>query len=345
MYFKGLLVTVADFKDTANNEENCVTFDDIKALVADDMQAVNDRIINKLSSDVALINQLGLYIINSGGKRLRPILLLLAAKALGYQGKQDINLAAVIEFIHTATLLHDDVVDESDMRRGNETANALFGNAASVLVGDYLYSRSFQMMVESESLRVMDILADTTNRIAEGEVMQLMNCNDPDTSIDSYLKVIEHKTATLFQAAGQLAAVISNADAKTEQALSEYGLRLGNAFQMIDDALDYQADETKLGKNLGDDLAEGKPTMPIILARQKATAEDADLITEAIQQGDRTKFSDVKRIIDATGALDATIAQAHEEAKAAQAQLQVLPESIYTEALAAIADIAIQRNS
>ena len=322
-----------------------MNFENIKALVDTEMTAVNQRIIDKLASDVALINQLGLYIINSGGKRLRPIVLLLAAKALGYSGKQDVNLAAVIEFIHTATLLHDDVVDESDMRRGNETANALFGNAASVLVGDYLYSRSFQMMIETDSLRVMDILADTTNRIAEGEVMQLMNCNDPETSIDSYLKVIEHKTATLFQAAGQLAAVISEADDTIVSALSEYGLRLGNAFQMIDDALDYQADEGKLGKNLGDDLAEGKPTLPIILALQSANTEQAEIVTTAIEQGDRTHFAAVKTIIDTTGALAATIEQARAEAELAKEQLQVLPESAYREALGAIADLAIQRKN
>ena len=255
------------------------------------------------------------------------------AKALDYQGKDHINLAAVIEFIHTATLLHDDVVDESDLRRGNDTANALFGNAASVLVGDYLYSRSFQMMVESNSLAVMDVLADTTNKIAEGEVMQLMNVNDPDTSMDSYLSVIEHKTATLFEAAAHLAGLLAESGSQTLTDVREYGLRLGNAFQMIDDALDYEADEDKLGKQLGDDLAEGKPTLPLILAMQNSSEADRTLIRTAIETGSRDQFIAIKRVIETSGALKRTHELAQLEADRAKESLSSLADSVYKEAL------------
>jgi len=230
-------------------------FKAISELMSEEMSSIDELIIKRLNSDIALVNQLGYYIVNSGGKRMRPMLLVLVARALGYKGHWHINLAAVIEFIHTATLLHDDVVDESDMRRGKETANALFGNAASVLVGDYLYSRSFQMMVEVENPKVMEVLSNTTNTIAEGEVMQLMNCNNPDTSIDKYLDVIHHKTASLFEAATRLGAIIAGVDQETEDALASFGLHLGNAFQLVDDALDYSADQEQLGKNIGDDLA------------------------------------------------------------------------------------------
>lgn len=320
-----------------------MTFDDIRKLVHAEMADVDERIKEKLASDVALVNQLGYYIINSGGKRLRPILLLLMAKALGYQGNDHINLAAVIEFIHTATLLHDDVVDESDLRRGNDTANALFGNAASVLVGDYLYSRSFQMMVESNSLPVMDVLADTTNKIAEGEVMQLMNVNDPDTSMDSYLSVIEHKTATLFEAATHLAGLLADSDAETLKQLRDFGLRLGNAFQMIDDALDYEADEEKLGKQLGDDLAEGKPTLPLILAMQNASEEERVVIRNSIETGSREQFATIKQIIEKSGALEKTHEIAQREANLAKQALHALPETDYKAALIAIADLAVKR--
>ncbi len=307
------------------------------------MAAVDDRIKNKLASDVALVNQLGYYIVNSGGKRLRPVLLVLMAKALGYGGSQHINLAAVVEFIHTATLLHDDVVDESDLRRGNDTANALFGNAASVLVGDYLYSRSFQMMVESESLAVMDVLADTTNKIAEGEVMQLMNIHDADTSMESYMSVIEHKTATLFEAATHLAGLLCELGESQLKAIREYGLYLGNAFQMIDDALDYAADEAELGKSLGDDLAEGKPTLPLILAMQSGTADEAQLIRSAIEQGSREQFTAIKTIIDRTGSLDRTRAMAVEQAEAAKSALNFMADTDYKRALLAVADLAVVR--
>ena len=243
-----------------------MTLDEIKLLSQDDMTAVNQHIFSQLSSDVALINQLGIYIVNSGGKRLRPLLAVLAARALGYQGQQHITLATIIEFIHTATLLHDDVVDESMLRRGKETANAVFGNQASVLVGDFLYTRSFQLMVSLGQMRVMQILADATNIIAEGEVLQLMNVNDPDTTEESYMQVIYCKTAKLFEAATQLAAVLSGKDEAIVEAMKAYGMHLGTAFQLIDDVLDYQANVDELGKNIGDDLAEGKPTLPLIHA-------------------------------------------------------------------------------
>ena len=320
-----------------------MTYDDIKQLVQAEMAAVDERIKDKLASEVALVNQLGYYIVNSGGKRLRPVLLILMAKALGYEGKQHINLAAVIEFIHTATLLHDDVVDESDQRRGNETANALFGNAASVLVGDYLYSRSFQMMIESNSLDVMNVLADTTNKIAEGEVMQLMNINDADTSMQAYMAVIEHKTATLFEAATHLAGILTETPESQLKAIREYGLYLGNAFQMIDDALDYAADEAELGKSLGDDLAEGKPTLPLILAMQSGSEEQAQIIRAAIEQGSREQFSAIKAIIDDTGSLDKTKDMALAQAQLAKDALDFMSESEFKRALLAVADLAVER--
>ncbi len=320
-------------------------FKTISELMSEEMSAIDALIIERLSSDVALVNQLGYYIVNSGGKRLRPMLLAIVAKALAYNGQSHINLAAVIEFIHTATLLHDDVVDESDLRRGNETANALFGNAASVLVGDYLYSRAFQMMVEVKSLRIMEVLSNTTNIIAEGEVMQLMNCNDPDTSIESYLDVIHHKTATLFEAATRLGAIISDADQPLEEAMATFGLHLGNAFQLVDDALDYSADTDELGKNVGDDLAEGKPTLPLILAMQLGTAEQAEMIKDAIMHGGLDYLEEITLAIRETGALEKTFEQAEQEIVKAKAALELLPTSPYKEALVALADLSIKRKS
>ena len=320
-------------------------FKTINELMSEEMSAIDTLIIERLSSDVALVNQLGYYIVNSGGKRLRPMLLAIVAKALAYNGQWHINLAAVIEFIHTATLLHDDVVDESDLRRGNETANALFGNAASVLVGDYLYSRSFQMMVEVKNLRVMEVLSNTTNIIAEGEVLQLMNCNDPDTSIESYLDVIHHKTATLFEAATRLGAIISNAEQPLEDAMATFGLHLGNAFQLVDDALDYSADAEELGKNVGDDLAEGKPTLPLILAMQLGTAEQAEMIKNAIKHGGLEHLKEITLAIRETGALEKTIEQAEQEIVKAKAALELLPTSPYKEALVALADLSVKRTS
>ncbi|MGI5308025.1 octaprenyl diphosphate synthase [Rheinheimera sp. WS51] len=317
----------------------------IQQLTASDMAAVNRHIFSQLNSDVALINQLGIYIVNSGGKRLRPLLAVLAARALGYQGEKHLSIAAIIEFIHTSTLLHDDVVDESTLRRGKQTANALFGNQASVLVGDFLYSRSFQMMVEINNMRVMHILADATNIIAEGEVLQLMNINDPDTTEQSYMQVIYCKTAKLFEAATQLAAVIADQPKHIELSMQRYGMHLGTAFQLIDDVLDYQADAAELGKNLGDDLAEGKPTLPLIYALQHGTAEQQSLIKAAITEGNGlTHFDEIMTALNETKAFEYTRKVAEQEAMKAQQALADIPDSEYKTALLALADIAVSRN-
>lgn len=322
-----------------------MTLDEIQRLSAADMTAVNQQIFSQLSSDVALVNQLGIYIVNSGGKRLRPLLAVLAARALGYQGEQHISIAAIVEFIHTSTLLHDDVVDESTLRRGKETANALFGNQASVLVGDFLYSRSFQMMVALNNMRVMQVLADATNIIAEGEVLQLMNVNDPDTTEQSYMQVIYCKTAKLFEAATQLAAVISGQSAEMEQAMKAYGMHLGTAFQLIDDVLDYQADANELGKNIGDDLAEGKPTLPLIYALRTGTPEQQQLIRAAITEGNGMQhLTQIMTALHETGAFDYTREMALQEALKAKQALLLLPASEYKIALSALADIAISRS-
>lgn len=335
-------VELSTFRDLCN----CcpMTLDEIQRLAAADMTAVNQQIFSQLSSDVALINQLGIYIVNSGGKRLRPLLAVLAARALGYEGKQHISVAAIVEFIHTSTLLHDDVVDESTLRRGKETANALFGNQASVLVGDFLYSRSFQMMVSLNSMRIMQVLADATNIIAEGEVLQLMNVNDPDTTEQSYMQVIYCKTAKLFEAATQLAAVISNQPSAIEHAMQAYGMHLGTAFQLIDDVLDYQADAAELGKNIGDDLAEGKPTLPLLHALKLGNERQQQLIREAITEGNGMQhFSEIMAALEQTGAFAYTRNKAEQEAKAAQSALQPLPDSPFKQALLALADIAVSR--
>lgn len=322
-----------------------MTLDEIQRLSAADMTAVNQHIFSQLSSDVALINQLGIYIVNSGGKRLRPLLAVLAARALGYQGEQHISIAAIVEFIHTSTLLHDDVVDESTLRRGKETANALFGNQASVLVGDFLYSRSFQMMVALDNMRVMQVLADATNIIAEGEVLQLMNVNDPDTTEQSYMQVIYCKTAKLFEAATQLAAVISGQSTEIEQAMKAYGMHLGTAFQLIDDVLDYQADASELGKNIGDDLAEGKPTLPLIHALKMGNPEQQQLIRDAITEGNGMQhLEQIMAALQETGAFVYTRNIAQQEALKAQQALALLPASEYKAALAALADIAVSRS-
>ncbi len=320
-------------------------FTEISELMSDEMSAIDELIIDRLKSDIALVNQLGYYIVNSGGKRLRPMLLVMVAKALGYQGNWHINLAAVIEFIHTATLLHDDVVDESDMRRGKETANELFGNAASVLVGDFLYSRSFQMMVEVGKPKVMEILSDTTNIIAEGEVLQLMNCNDPDTSVESYLDVIHHKTASLFEGATRLGAIIAGVDEETENAMAAFGLHLGNAFQLVDDALDYSADKEQLGKNIGDDLAEGKPTLPLILAMQLCSKKQSDMIKAAIEQGGLEHLEEITLAIRESGALKKTMGQAEQETLLAKAALEKLPSTPYKDALESLAHLSVNRTS
>ncbi|BAO43905.1 octaprenyl-diphosphate synthase [Thiolapillus brandeum] len=316
----------------------------IRDLIADDMRATDLLILDRLQSDVVLINQIGHYIVNSGGKRLRPMIVLLSALAVGYQGNSHINLAAIIEFIHTATLLHDDVVDGSDMRRSNETANAVWGNAASVLVGDFLYSRSFEMMVEIRNLRVMDVLSHATNRIAEGEVLQLLNCNDPDTTEDQYREVITRKTATLFEAGARLAAIVAERPECEEQALADYGLHLGMAFQMIDDALDYGSSDEDIGKNLGDDLAEGKPTLPLIRAIETGTGEQQKLLKTAIEKGGADMVDDVMAAIESTDAIAYTARRAREEAELAKKALELLPSSAYNSALAALADFSVQRS-
>ena len=321
-----------------------IDFDSIKNLTAAETKAVDQLILNELSSDVVLINQIGHYIISNGGKRLRPMLLLLAAKALGEVNQHHLILAAVIEFIHTATLLHDDVVDESVLRRGKESANAVWGNAASVLVGDYLYSSAFEMMVRTDNMRVMDILSKTTTAIAEGEVLQLLNCNNPDTSEQKYLDVIARKTAILFSTATRLATVISGTDTTTEHALAEYGQQLGIAFQLIDDALDYKSSTADLGKNLGDDLAEGKPTLPLIYAIEHGTPEQAQIVTDAIRQGSRDAFNEVYAVVKATNAIEYTEQCADRAADKAIAALQCLPDSAYKTALEQLAHFSVQRD-
>ncbi|AKP34093.1 octaprenyl diphosphate synthase [Yersinia aleksiciae] len=313
-------------------------------LTAPDMAAVNTTILEQLNSDVVLINQLGHYIISGGGKRIRPMIAVLVARALRYQGSKHITVAALIEFIHTATLLHDDVVDESDMRRGKATANAAFGNAASVLVGDYIYTRSFQMMTGLESLRVLTLMSEATNVIAEGEVLQLMNCNNPDITEENYMQVIYSKTARLFEAASQSAAVLANASEEQELALQNYGRYLGTAFQLIDDLLDYSSDGTTLGKNTGDDLNEGKPTLPLLHAMRNGTPEQEAMIRQAIEQGNgRHLLEPVLAAMQQCGSLDYTRQRAEEEADKAIAALQILPESEYRLALEGLAHISVQR--
>lgn len=316
----------------------------IYSLIEDDMAAVDAMIHARLQSDVVLINQLGHYIINSGGKRLRPALAILSARACGYQGQQHANLATIIEFIHTATLLHDDVVDGSELRRGKETANNLWGNEASVLVGDFLYTRSFEMMVEMDLMPLMRILSHTTNIIAEGEVLQLLNCNDPDTSEAAYLEVIHHKTAKLFEAAGQLGAVISGSSPEIEHVMAMYAMHLGSAFQLVDDLLDYSESSDTIGKNIGDDLAEGKPTLPLIYAMQHGNDTQRQVIRHAIEHGERDRIDDIITIINETGAINYTSQAALKEAEQAKSALALLPESIYKEALLSLADFSVERH-
>jgi len=315
----------------------------LKQLLAPDMAAVDAVIRARLHSEVALVNQVGAYIVNSGGKRLRPALVLLSAQAFGFQGTHHHDLAAVVEFIHTATLLHDDVVDESDLRRGRETANALFGNAASVLVGDFLYSRAFQMMVEVGEMRVMQVLSDATNVIAEGEVLQLLNCHDADVDVANYMRVIHCKTAKLFEAAMRLGAILGRASPADEEAAAQYGMHLGTAFQLIDDVLDYSADESETGKHLGDDLAEGKPTLPLIHAMQHGTPEQAAVVRGAIEQGDVDKLAEVQAIIHATGALEFTRRRALQEAEAACAAISAFSDTQFKRALLELSKFAATR--
>ncbi len=317
---------------------------DIRALVSEDMHSVDSLIKERLQSDVVLVNQLGHYIVNSGGKRLRPILVLLGAHAFGYSGTHHITLAAVIEFIHTATLLHDDVVDASELRRGHETANTIWGNEASVLVGDFLYSRAFQMMVEVGDMRIMDIMADTTNTIAEGEVQQLLNCNDPDISEEIYLQVIRSKTAKLFEAGTQLGAILTGMSDKDQQAMASFGIHLGTAFQLIDDMLDYESSADVTGKNIGDDLAEGKPTLPLIHALRKGTPEQAETIRDAIRQGGLENIDQVIEAIESTGSITYTSRSAQAEADMAIATLVGIPDTPYKDALKALAKFSLNRN-
>lgn len=315
----------------------------ILALIADDMHEVDKVIAVRLQSSVSLIGEIARYIISAGGKRLRPALLLLMSGALGYRGTQRFNLAAVVEFIHTATLLHDDVVDESTLRRGRPTANENFGNPASVLVGDFLHSRAFQMMVDADDMRVMQILSEATNIIAEGEVQQLMNTHDATLDEQGYLEVIRSKTAKLFEASARLAAVLADAPAEVEAACAEYGNRLGTAFQVIDDVLDYDGDSAEMGKNLGDDLREGKVTLPLIIAMQRGSAEQRQLIESAIEHGSLDELPAILAIVRETGALEATRAAAAAQAQAAIHALSALPSNNYTEGLLQLASQLLDR--
>jgi len=312
-------------------------------LITDDMKQVNATILERLQSEIVLINQVGTHIINSGGKRLRPVIHLLCARAIGYTGSQHIDIAAIIEFIHTATLLHDDVVDASELRRGQETANSLWGNEASVLVGDFLYSRAFQMMVDVGDMQIMSILANATNTIAEGEVQQLLNVHDPDTTEQRYLDVIHNKTAKLFESASELAAVLNKEDPGVTQAMAKYGMHLGTAFQLIDDVLDYSASSEEMGKNIGDDLAEGKPTLPLIYAIQHGTQEQAAIVRKAIEENGLEYIDAVTEAIHATGAIQYTADCAKKESQLAIDALEGVADSDYKTALVALAEFAVSR--
>jgi octaprenyl-diphosphate synthase len=320
-----------------------VDLKEINQLIRSDMDQVNALIRRQFHSDVVLIEQMAEYIINSGGKRLRPALAILAARACGYEGGDHVQIAAIIEFIHTATLLHDDVVDASDLRRGKETANSVWGNEASVLVGDFLFSRSFQMMVEVGKIRVMDVLATTSNRIAEGEVMQLLNCNDPDVDEQRYMDVIRCKTAQLFEAATRLGAILTSQSEAVERDCAAYGMHLGMAFQVIDDLLDYQACEDETGKHLGDDLAEGKPTLPLIYALRNGSTKQAELLRAVIRDGNRDSLNQVLEVIHDTRALEYTEQVAIEQINQAKSHLNSLPDSPFKKALISIADQAVHR--
>ncbi|MBG6240793.1 MAG: octaprenyl diphosphate synthase [Candidatus Symbiopectobacterium sp. Dall1.0] len=322
-----------------------MNLEQITALAAHDMNDVNGVILAQLNSDVVLINQIGNYIIGGGGKRIRPMIAVLVARALAYEGDKHVTVAALIEFIHTATLLHDDVVDESDMRRGKETANAAFGNAASVLVGDFIYTRAFQMMTSLGSLRVLALMSEAVNVIAEGEVLQLMNCNDPDITEESYMRVIYSKTARLFEAAAQASGILAGATDEQEKALQEYGRYLGTAFQLIDDLLDYSADGKTLGKNTGDDLNEGKPTLPLLHAMRNGNSEQCAMIRKAIEEGNgRHLLEPVLAAMQQCGSLEYTRQRAEQETDKAISSLQALPPSAFREALEGLAHIAVQRD-
>lgn len=327
-----------------NQPVSLLSLSEIQALIQEEMTAVDHEILSELNSDIPLVNQLGFYIIQSGGKRIRPMIALLAGKALGGEGKPLIRCASFVEFIHTATLLHDDVVDESDLRRGNPTANATFGNAASVLVGDFIYTRAFQMMAELNSLKILRIMSEATNVISEGEVQQLLNCNNPDTTESDYMKVIYSKTARLFEVATQCAAIVANANEEEEKALQLYGRYLGTAFQLVDDVLDYSATSQALGKNIGDDLAEGKPTLPLLHAMQNADDEKAQLIRDAIENGGKREIlEDVLKIMANNKSLDYAMQKAKVEAQKAVDAIQCLPDSPYKNALISLAYLSVDR--
>lgn len=316
---------------------------DIQALVASDMGGVNTHIRAQLHSDVALIEQMGEYIVNSGGKRLRPVLAILSARACQYEGEKHHLTAAIIEFIHTATLLHDDVVDASNLRRGKETANSIWGNEASVLVGDFIFSRSFEMMVQVGDMRVMEVLATASNTIAEGEVLQLLNCNEPDTTEQQYMEVIRCKTAKLFEAAARLGPVLAAKSVQIEAAMAAYGMHLGTAFQLIDDVLDYRADSDTMGKNVGDDLAEGKPTLPIIYALNNGNAAQVKELRDVIKNGDRERLQQVMEIILDTKALDYAQQVALQESENAKQSLECLVGGEYKTALTSLVEFCVSR--
>ena len=320
-------------------------FKAIQNIVFEDMQGVNAAIRQYLHSDVALINEMANYIINSGGKRLRPMLAVLCARACGYEGDKHYLVAAIIEFIHTATLLHDDVVDESSMRRGNETANSIWGNETTVLVGDFVFSRSFEMMVDVGEMRVMDILARASNTIAEGEVLQLINCNDPETTEERYMNVIQSKTAKLFEAACQLGAILAGQSDEIENACAVYGTHIGTAFQLKDDLLDYQASSEETGKNLGDDLAEGKPTLPLIYALKNSSGSTAEMIRKAITNGGRENMNEILQVIENTNAIAYTEQVARQMTQIAKQQITILPNSSHREALLELTNFAIHRKT
>ena len=325
--------------DSSNNQAA------ITELMAGEMAQVDAVIHRRLASEVVLINQISHYIVSAGGKRLRPMLVLLFSRALGFEGPERFEMAATVEFIHTATLLHDDVVDESSLRRGRQTANALFGNAASVLVGDFLYSRAFQMMVSVERMRVLEVLADATNVIAEGEVLQLLNMHDPDISVEDYLRVIRYKTAKLFEASARIGAVLAGSDSPLEEACAAYGQALGTAFQIVDDLLDYEGTTAALGKNVGDDLREGKPTLPLLAAMSRGTPEERELIRHAIQNGEVERLDEIVAIVRRTGALDITREAARAEAERAREHISALPSSQFKDALLRLTVLAVDRTS
>ena len=328
---------------TTSTPENPVS--STALLMAPDMREVDAVIQRRLASDVVMINQISQYIIGAGGKRIRPMLVLMFSSALGFTGRERFELAATVEFIHTATLLHDDVVDESALRRGRETANARFGNAASVLVGDFVYSRAFQMMVSVNRMRVLEVLADATNVIAEGEVLQLMNMHDPDLAVDDYLRVIRFKTAKLFEASARLGAVLADSNSEIEESCAAYGRSLGTAFQLIDDLLDYEGATAQLGKNVGDDLREGKPTLPLLIAMERGSAAQRELIRHAIQHGEVARLSEIVEIVRGTGALQATRDAARSEANKAALCLKALPPSVFRDALLESCVRSVERSS